>query len=665
MSGCPSRPLVIAPRGWLHSLHHAPASGPMTPESPLAGKPDTLGSRLRQWAQCTPDAPALLAPGRTPLPYDGLARQIDRVANALTAAGVPRGGRVAVVMPDGPDMASLALATAACTACAPLDPRFGSAALRRQLHAVGAAVVIAPAAGAPDVRDAAREAGIPCLEVRSQDAAPAGWVAFDGLGVPGTSMPRPEPDDVALVLHTSGTSGQPKRVLLTQRNLCASAAHIAASLHLTPADRSLCVMPLFHIHGLVASLLAALWAGGSVACASPFDARRMPEWLEELAPTWYSAVPAMHVALLGKLRTTARKPALHLRFVRSASAALGRRLAAELETTLGVPVIEAYGMTEAAHQIASNPLPPAPRRHGSVGFATGTEIVILGPDGRVLPAGSPGEIAIRGDNVIAGYETKPGDRTLDRSAFVDSWLRTGDEGCFDGDGYLVITGRLKEMINRGGEKVVPREVEEALLECPEVRQAAVFAVPHPTLGEDVAAAVVAYADAQVTVDGLRCFLADRLAAHAIPSRILMLAEIPVGATGKVQRHRLAELLRARLEAPYVEPHGATELGIAEIFAEVLGVQDVGACDDFFTLGGESLRGTQVLARLRARYGIALPLVALFRMATPAELAQLVDAAALAGDDGWELTALLDRLAPSAAEDVVRRVRDAAPPGVPA
>ncbi|MEP7206570.1 MAG: non-ribosomal peptide synthetase [Casimicrobiaceae bacterium] len=615
----------------------------------------SVAACLRHWAHHAPHAPALLAPGRAPLCFADLAGQSERLVCAFAAQGVPPRARIAIGLPQGPEMAAVVLAVACTGACVPFDPRWGPAAIAEHVRRSGAVAMILPASGMDAAHEAAHEVGIRPIALTWDGAAPAGMVEIDAAPVDRAPASRPAPGDVALVLQTSGTSGQAKRVLLTQRNICSSAEAIAMSLRLGPEDRSLCVMPLFHIHGLVGSLLAPLWAGGSVACTPGFDPHRVLDWLEELRPTWYSAVPAMHAALLSEWRGAARRPRVNLRFARSASAALPKQLAIGLEDALRVPVIEAYGMTEGAHQIASNPLPPGERRHGSVGTATRTSIAILGGEGQVLPPGSSGEICIRGENVTTGYEADDG--TPDRSAFVGEWLRTGDEGHLDVDGYLVITGRLKEMINRAGEKIVPREVEECFLENPQVRQVVVFGVPHPTLGEDVAAAIVSHESARVDVEALRQFVARRLPSHAIPARILQVSEIPVNATGKVQRHRLADQLRARLETPYVEPRGAVEVAIAEVFADVLGIEAVGACDNFFTLGGESLRGAQALARLRARFRIELPLAGLFRMATPAELAWLVEAATPMADPPT-LLAIVDTIAVAAGEDAARRVREA-------
>jgi acyl-CoA synthetase (AMP-forming)/AMP-acid ligase II len=342
------------------------------------------------------------------------------------------------------------------------------------------------------------------------------------------------------MLHTSGTTSRPKLVPLTHRNLCASARNIAATLSLGPADRILHVMPLFHIHGLVAGLLAPLLSGGSVFCTSGFNALKFFAWMDEARPTWYSAVPTMHQAILARAgrnrEVISRSP---LRFIRSSSASLPPQVMAKLEETFSAPVIEAYAMTEAAHQMASNPLPPRQRKPGSVGVAAGPEVTVLDAQGNILPAGQTGEVAIRGENVMQGYENNP---EANAAAFTDGWFRTGDQGMMDENAYLRITGRLKEIINRGGEKISPREVDEVLLSHPAVAQALTFALPHEKLGEEVAAAIVLREGRAIAERELREFAAERLADFKVPRRIVFLGEIPTGSTGKLQRIGLAQRL---------------------------------------------------------------------------------------------------------------------------
>ena len=483
---------------------------------------------------------ALEAPGRPALTYDGLRGQMAATVRALNDLGVGRNDAVAIVLPNGPEMASAFLCVAAGATTAPLNPAYRADEFEFYLNDLQARLVIVPAGADTPAVDVARRLGIPLANLHFDPESPAG--TFRLSGAPGSAkMPGlASRDDIALVLHTSGTTSRPKVVPLTHANVCTSATNIATSLALVPADKCLNVMPLFHIHGLVAALASSLSAGASVVCSPGFNALQFFGLLKDHQPTWYTAVPTMHQAILAR---AARNPeavsAAKLRLIRSSSASLPPQVMLELEKVFGAPVIEAYGMTKAAHQMASNPLPPAPRKPGSVGIAAGPEVAIMDDAGRLLPQGEIGEIVIRGANVTPGYANNP---TANAAAFTNGWFRTGDQGALDEQGYLRLTGRLKEIINRGGEKISPREVDEVLLDHPAVAQAVTFGVPHDKLGEDVAAAVVLNEGAAATEREIRDFVGQRLAAMKVPRQVLFLAEIPKGATGKLQRIGLAKLL---------------------------------------------------------------------------------------------------------------------------
>ena len=299
-------------------------------------------------------------------------------------------------------------------------------------------------------------------------------------------------------------------------------------------------MPLFHIHGLIAAVLSSLAAGGGVVCTPGFNAMRMFSWLDVVRPTWFTAVPTMHQAIVARAgRNQEIINSSRLRFIRSSSASLPPQVMTEVERTFGCPVIESYGMTEAAHQMTSNPLPPAAQKPGTVGMAAGPEVKIMNEHGSLMPRGSVGEVVIRGPNVAVGYEAN---EAANREAFQGDWFRTGDQGVIDEAGYLTITGRLKEIINRGGEKVIPREVDEVLLGHSAVAQAVTFAMPHPTLGEEVGAAIVLQKGAQASERELRDFAAERLARFKVPRMVIFLSEIPKGPTGKLRRIGLADEL---------------------------------------------------------------------------------------------------------------------------
>ena len=346
--------------------------------------------------------------------------------------------------------------------------------------------------------------------------------------------------DIALILHTSGTTSRPKIVPLTHKNVCASARNISATLALRQEDRELHVMPMFHIHGLIAGVLAPMAVGSQIFCTPGFNALKFFAWMKECKPTWFTAVPTMHQAILsraaGNTDVIRSNP---LRFLRSSSSSMPTKVIEELEKVFNAPLIESYGMTEASHQMASNPLPPAKRIPGSVGVAAGPEIAIMDSDGKMLPPGAIGEVVIRGENVTLGYENNP---KANADAFTNGWFRTGDQGSLSSDGYLTLTGRLKEIINRGGEKISPLEVDEVLMHHPAVMQVVTFAMPHEKLGEDVAAAVVLREGQRLTERELRDFASTRLADFKVPRKILFMAEIPKGATGKLQRIGLAAKL---------------------------------------------------------------------------------------------------------------------------
>jgi acyl-CoA synthetase (AMP-forming)/AMP-acid ligase II len=506
--------------------------------------PRTIAALLERGAAGTP---ALLAPDRPTLDYDRLRRLAARTTAHLNELGVGRGDRVAIVLPNGPEMAAAFVAIANAATTAPLNPAYREEEFDFYLGDLNAKALVLLAGDHSPAVAVARRRGVAVLRLVVPAGAAAGEFDLEAETRAARIAESPgdaEPGDVALVLHTSGTTSRPKIVPLTHANVCASAGHIVATLALTPADRCLNIMPLFHIHGLMAATLASFAAGGSLYATGGFNALRFFGWLDDARPTWYTAVPTMHQAILAR---AARNPgsvaAARLRFIRSSSASLPPQVMTELERLFGCPVIESYGMTEAAHQMASNPLPPAPRYPGSVGIAAGPLIAIMDGTDRLLPPEAAGEVVISGPNVTAGYESNP-EANAKAFAVVDGqrWFRTGDEGRLDEAGYLRLTGRLKEIINRGGEKVSPLEVDAVLMDHPAVAQVVTFAVRHDKLGEEVGAAVVLREGAAAAEQELRDFAAQRLADFKVPRRVVVLDEIPKGATGKLQRIGLAKRL---------------------------------------------------------------------------------------------------------------------------
>ena len=495
------------------------------------------------------DARAIGAPGRDWLSYGGLRDLSSSVAASLHAAGAGRGDRVAIVLPNGPEMAAAFVTVAQAAVTAPLNPAYTEDEFAFYLDDLGAkAIVLAAGEDGPAFR-AARTLGLTILTLAVPDGAPAGAFTLSAESAGAADRAAPEADDVALILHTSGTTSRPKIVPLLHSNVAASAQNIMASLALAPEDRCLNVMPLFHIHGLVAAVSASLAAGASVWCAPGFDAIRFFSWMRDARPTWYTAVPTMHQTILARAPRNADTIAeVPLRFLRSSSASLPGPVMEALTEAFGAPVIEGYGMTEAAHQMASNPLPPRAQKPGSVGVEAGPLVRVAHEIENRLTEGT-GEIVISGPNVTPGYESNPDANA--RNFFEAGgrrWFRTGDQGAFDDEGYLTLTGRLKEIINRGGEKVSPLEVDGVLSAHPDVAQVVTFALPHPKLGEEVAAAIVLREGATAAEADLKAFAAERIAAFKVPRKVVILDEIPKGATGKLQRIGLAEKLGLAEEA---------------------------------------------------------------------------------------------------------------------
>ncbi len=469
------------------------------------------------------NAVALTAPDRPAMTYAALRRHVDSVGRQLAGNGLGPSDRVAIVLPNGPEMASAFMAVAAYMSAAPLNPAYKESEYAFYLEDLAPKLVIVEAGSENPVRAAASALSIPFRLFEAEaDATPAGA------------------DNEALVLHTSGTTSRPKVVPLMQRNIMASARNIAASLELTDSDHCLNIMPLFHIHGLIAVLATSMSKGASVCCTGGFNALKFLDQARDEKISWYSGVPTMHQAILlrAKRQADAAK-GLGLRLIRSSSASLPPAVFEELNDVFECPVIEAYGMTEAAHQMTSNPLGDGKQKAGFVGIATSPEVCIMDQEGNRLTGDAEGEVCIRGDNVTPGYENNP---AANESSFTSGWFRTGDQGFFDGDGYLKITGRLKEIINRGGEKVSPLEVDNVLMEHPAVQQVVTFAVADRMLGEEIGAAVVLADGGELDAVGLRAYAETHLAKFKIPKHIVFLDEIPKGATGKLQRIGLAQKL---------------------------------------------------------------------------------------------------------------------------
>jgi acyl-CoA synthetase (AMP-forming)/AMP-acid ligase II len=483
--------------------------------------------------------PALIVPDSGEvLTYTQVAARVETLAQRLAGLGVRRGDRVALALPNGPDVVLLLLAvTALGAAAAPVNPAYTATEYQFFLTDIAPRLMLIPASGAAAATAAAAATRITVLGVRPTGDGPPELLADGQAATLQRAFEPGSPEDVALILHTSGTTSRPKQVPLRQRNLMASARTIAAHYRLDQADVSFCVMPLFHIHGLVASTFAALGAGGAVIAPRRFTPQRFWPQAREHGATWLSAGPTLHQMILDRVGDSS--PPGTLRFVRSCSSALAPALLERAEQIYQAPMLEAYGMTEASHQMTSNPLPPAGRIPTSVGVPTGTEIRIVDQAGTPLPAGRAGEVVIRGPGVMSGYVSNP---AATDEAFFGDWFRTGDRGVLR-DGYLYLEGRIKEMIIRGGENIAPAEIEQVLASHPAVRDAVCFGVPDAKYGELVGAAVTLRAEAEPRDLIEHC--RGQLAAFKVPAQIDMLEEIPRTPTGKVQRRRVGEFIAQR------------------------------------------------------------------------------------------------------------------------
>ncbi|MHC2621912.1 amino acid adenylation domain-containing protein [Bradyrhizobium huanghuaihaiense] len=584
-----------------------------------------IGGLLDFYARRSPAAPAILAPGRPALTYGALGERTHDLVHTLRGLGIAPADRVAVALPRGADSALALIAVASSCACIPVNPDLTADELQRYFSELKLTALVTRADMNSPSRDVAKALGIAVIDVVPGPKDDLGGCIFMGPGVgPASASGVSRGDDDAFILLTSGTAARPKMVPLTHRNVCLSAYNAGRVLSLTSHDRLLNVLPLFHAHGLISGLLTALAAGSSVICTDGFDAASFFGWMRELQPTWYTAVPTIHRALLTAAEANPdRVRASSLRVIRSASASLAPAILAGLEATFGVPVLETYGMTEAASQIAANPFEL--RKVGSVGRAAGPEIAIMDEAGRALASGEHGEIVLRGANMTRGYYN---DEAATEAAFRNGWFRTGDLGYLDADGYLFIVGRIKDVINRGGQKVSPIEVEDVLLGHPAVLEAGVFAVPHPKLGENVAAVVVLRPNSEANSDQLRQFARKRLAAYKVPSLIRSVAALPKGASGKVKRNALVGLITETADAGETRlPRNALETQLAEIWAGLLELPQVGIDQDVFALGADSLAVTQMRSRLRERFSVDFSFEDIFDCATVTALAARIETAA--------------------------------------
>ncbi len=586
---------------------------------------EILLSHARQQSQ----KPAIIVPGGNSVSYKDLASNARRVARSLREAGLPRGGHVPLVLPNGPQMLAAFFGSVEAGVAAPVSPVLRETEIEACLEQRKAAVVVALEGSTAAL--VARRQGLPVIELPSEVQT---WSTTDGAESHADAAASQETGsdrsrnsgDGALLMHTSGTTSRPKQFVLTHRNITKAVELGARHLSLGPDDRYLNVMPLYHAHGLMRCLWTIV-TGGTIICPPKFDAALFFDWLEDFQPTWYSAVPAIHQAVLSEApRHRDGLERRRLRFAITNSAPMPQRVAQTLEQELGAPVLELYGCSETC-SITIAPLSAQTPRPGSVGVPI-IDLAVMDESGGLLPAGSVGELVVRGETVTAGYLDN---EEANRSGFTHGWFRSGDLGYVDRDGFVFVTGRIKEIINRGGEKVAPLEVDVALLSHPAVAQAATFGVPHATLGEEVAAAVVLVEGASADAEDIRSFVAERLSPQKTPRQIVITNDIPKNSVGKVVRRDLAGLFGLDFSAKVVdwrpERYAAstlTERVLAEIWAEVLALDHVGVTDNLFQLGGNSLTAMQIAARVADALDIELSAGVFFEHPTIAELAKLIE-----------------------------------------
>jgi len=587
----------------------------------------TTHSIIYGWSARTPSAYAIAAPDRAPLTYAALWSQIKHSAIFLNGTGIGRGDRIAISLPQGPEMAVAFLAISSVAIGAPINPVLSAGDFESVLRGLNPKAILVLSGDDGPVQAAARGLGIPIIEICPEPDAPAGVFTIRGDNFKlSTTGGFAEPGDIGLILPTSGTTSRSKLVPLTHLNFCAAADNTRAALGLTEYDRCLNVMPLFHGHGLVAGVVASILAGATVMCTPNFDPVKFFAWMDEFCPTWFTAVPTIHHAIISEAQRhqeiISHTP---LRFIRSASAPLPMPLMEELERVFKVFVTESYGLSEAL-QLTNTPLDLQKRKVGSLGVPGNSEIAIMDQTGKFLEPGEAGEIVCRGPVVMAAYLNDSG---KSESCFTDGWFRTGDIGYLDADGYLYMTGRFKEIINRGGEKVLPQEVDQALMACPAITQAVTFGIPDPVLGEKVASVVVLRPGMTATAEEIREFAAARLSEFKVPNRVLILPSIPTNPTGKLVRREIAErygTIAAQLlhsVATKVKPRYHLEYYLSRLWEELLDVRPLGVTDDFFNYGGNSLLAARMMEEIEEDFGQTLHPSILYSAPTVEQLARIV------------------------------------------
>ena len=581
----------------------------------------TIGSAISRHVAAQAERPAIVMARDDLLTFGALGAEIAAFGNVLRENGLGSSAKVAIVLPDGVELALAIVATAAHAIAVPLNPKLSKAELERVFITLHIDALLTVGQFARAARELAAQQSVRVLELmhRRPRILNVYSIIASALQKDEAASSPVQPDAVAIIVCTSATSGRAKLVPLTHRNLLMSVERRRYDYDITRDDRALCAAPLYYSQGIRGTLLAPLLLGASVAIPDRRAGDDIIDWLVNLEPTWYHAAQPLHLDILERAQLRQGRPLRHrLRFIRSGATPLSLAVRQGLEEVFGVPVLDGYGLSETG-TVASNSTDPERRKPGTVGRPFPDDLAIRGEDGRMLPPGAVGEIVVRGPTLTPGYI---GDDEANRAAFVDGWFRTGDLGSIDADGFLTLLGRIKEFINRGGEKISPYEIEAALLLHPCIREAAAFSVPHPRLGENVAVAVVLAPGANTTSAEIRTFLLDYLAASKIPQQVLVKIELPKGATGKILRRQLTEEA-AHCARTFAPPAVPLHHQILEIWQRLLGHNDIGINDDFFEVGGDSLLATQMICEVEALIRQRIPPSALKAVFTVRELAAAV------------------------------------------
>ena len=574
---------------------------------------------------------AIAVPGRTPLTYQMLRGHIAGIVKTLNSMGYGKNDRFIAVLPNGPEAALAFVSIAAGFTYVPLNPLMSATDYEYAIETIKPVAVIVQKGEDNPIKAIASKHNIPLINLVPTEDGHAGMFSLDG-GNKASKTPGgfAGPENIALILSTSGTTSKPKVVPIKHSNLCASALNYINAFELTEKDHILDAMPMYHVQGLCNLLFNTLVAGGKVTCLRRFESKEFLSVIREIKPTCYSAAPAINRQILEQAKAEGMAPGtVKLRFIRSAGAAIPDSLRLELEALFDAPVLDSYGMTESPI-ITTNPMPPLPRKSNSVGLPQGVEISIISDKGEALKFSDIGEICMKGPSVMGGYDNNP---EANASSFINGWFKSGDMGYIDGDGYLFITGRKKELINKGGEKISPYEIEKALATHSAVIDSAAFPIASDTMGEEVCMAVIPASGSQVTPEELRGYLSDRLSFHKVPSYIFLVDEIPKsGPIKKVQRStlhksfekKIKEMKETRAQTATLsrEFSNETERQLAGIWAEMLGWQPA-ANDDFFALGGDSLKVVRVFTAIENTFGVKLSINTIFRAPTIQGMASII------------------------------------------